>query len=92
MKLAELKRKLQVGQKIEMVRYNGGEPSALIRGVGVVTKVQSNGVWIDRGHGRDSFFDFPKASNFAMSIERPGNFEVWTNGNYPITLEYRLVD
>lgn len=30
MKLAELKRKLQPGQKIEMVRYNGGAPSEKI--------------------------------------------------------------
>lgn len=84
MTLAELKRKLQIGQKIEMVRYNGGEPSEKIRGVGVVIKVQTNGVYIDRGHG-NSFLDFPKACNFAMSIERPGNFEINSPGNYPIT-------
>ena len=91
MKLAELKRKLQTGQKIEMVRYCGQEPSEKIRGVGTVSKVQSNGVYINR-NGRDSFMDFPKATNFAMSIERAGHFEMWTDGNYPITLEYRLID
>ena len=91
MKVSELKRKLQVGQKIEMVRYNGGEPSERIKGIGTVTRVQTNGVYINRGNG-DSFMDFPKASNFAMSIERPGNFEMWTDGKFPITLEYRLID
>lgn len=91
MKLSEFKRRMQVGQKIEMVRYNGGEPSEKIRGVGVVTKVQTNGVYIDRGHG-NSFLDFPKAENFNMSIERPEHIEISTPGNYPITLEYRLID
>lgn len=88
--VAELKRMLQVGQKIEMVRYNGGEPSEKRRGIGTVTKVQTNGVYIDRGHG-NSFLDFPKSTNFAQSIERPGNFEISSPGNYPITLEYRLI-
>ena len=91
MTLAALKRKLQPGQRIEMVRYCGQEPSEKIKGIGTVTKVQTNGVFINRGHG-DSFLSFPKASNFAMSIERPGHFEIWTDGTHPITLEYRLID
>jgi hypothetical protein len=89
--VAELKRALTVGRKIEMVKYNGGVPSEKIRGIGTVTKVQTNGVYIDRGHG-NSYLDFPKAANFAPSIEIQGNFEISTPGNYPITLEYRLID
>lgn len=89
--VADLKRALTVGARIEMVRYCGNVPSEKVRGVGTVTKVQTNGVYIDRGFG-NSWLDFPKATNFAASIERPGHFEVWSDGDNPITLEYRLID
>jgi len=89
--LADFKRALTVGTKIEMVRYNNMPPTELIAGVGTVSKVQTNGVWINR-RGRDSYLEFPKASNFMLSIERPGHIEIATPGKNPITLEYRLID
>lgn len=89
--VADLKRVLIVGQKIEMTRYNNKPPVERISGVGVVSKVQTNGVYIER-NGKNSFLDFPKATEFMPSIENIGHFEISSGGNYPITLEYRLVD
>ena len=89
--VAELKRRLQTGQKIEMVRYNGQAPSERIAGVGVVKHVQGNAVTIER-NGRESWLWFPKPSEFYPSRTTPGHFEITSEGNYPITLEYRLIN
>ena len=88
--VAELKRKLQTGQKIEMVRYNGQAPSERIAGVGTVKHVQGNAVTIER-NGKESWLYFPKASEFFPSIENSNHFEITSAGKYPITLEYRLI-
>ena len=89
--VADLKRSLALGTKIEMTRYNNEKPSERIRGVGIVVKVQTNGVYIQR-NGKNSFLDFPKATEFTPSVENAGHFEITSGGNYPITLEYRLLN
>ncbi len=89
--VADLKRALQVGTQIEMVRYNGQAPTGKLAGVGTISKVQTNGVWIKRGENKSSWLDFPKASEFMPSIERAGHFEISSGGNYPIVLEYKII-
>ena len=89
--VAALKRSLVEGQKIEMVRYNGETPPERIAGIGIVKTVQGNAVTIER-NGKESWLWFPKAGEFHPSIERAGHFEISSEGKYPITLEYRLIN
>lgn len=86
--VAQLKRELTVGRKIEMIAFNGGEPTEKIAGVGTIVKVQTNGVYIDRGNGK-SWMDFPKASGFIQSYTNDNTFEInlgW------VSLVYKLID
>lgn len=61
--VAELKRRLDLGAKIECTLFEGKIPSERMQGVGVIVKKQTNGVSIQR-NGRNSFFNFPKASEY----------------------------
>lgn len=88
--VSALKRALTVGTRIEMTKYCNQEPSERIRGIGTITRVQTNGVYIDRGNG-ESYVDFPSASNYNPSIEYNDRFEFSSGGVNPITLEYRII-
>ena len=63
--VAELKRILVVGQKIECTLFEGKIPKERMRGIGEIAKVQTNGVYIERGKCKHrSWLDFPKASEY----------------------------
>ena len=91
--LADLKRKMILGQKIEMLSYNGQAPAEKIRGVREVVKVQTNGVYLAPfGESkRKSWFDFPKADGIEINGEnrfiikdRTKEGEVWCVREYLI--------
>ena len=56
--LAELKRTLKIGDKIKTLGNSHGK---WIGDISVITKIQSNGFYIDR-EGENSWLEYPKAS------------------------------
>lgn len=72
MSLARIKRKLQIGDAVEMVHHGfakDGKPGPKVTGIRRVTRVQTNGVQFEGG----SWLFFPKASE---TRETPNGFEI----------------
>lgn len=80
MTVAELKRRVVVGVKLDLVHFSGWSP-----GPRTVTKVNSVGFGLTNSEGKTSFCDWPKASEL---IEKPNGFTIrsdwsyWKNGEH----------
>lgn len=74
MTVAELKRLVTVGTKLDLKHYSGWSP-----GVREVSRVNSVGFALCTSDGRESYCDWPKASDL---VRKPGGFAImstWFN-------------
>ena len=68
MKVAELKRKLVVGVKLDLVHFSGWTP-----GPRTISKVNTVGFYLMNSEGKESFCDWPKKDEL---VEKPNGFAI----------------
>lgn len=93
--LAELKKTMVLGRRLEMLSINGQrpEPTSKVAGVREVVAVQTNGVYLApfEGSKNRSWFEFPKAANLDIHTSKHFTItdttktgEVWCKREYLI--------
>ena len=81
MRLAELKRRLRVGTRVELINPRSPRQA----GVREVSRVQTNAVAFRNADGRESWLDFPTAKHLSGT---PTGFIIHDPEDSDFTLEY----